>query len=125
MCDNMRQAKIFFFVMEIIINIICLSILPNQDKYKYSYITQLYQKQLNITNMKNITDITYYYEEEESLTEVKCISLAIIIVGSILCFFQLERIILYICYYKEKAIFSIISIFEIIFSLPNGLWLFL
>ena len=55
---------------------------------------------MDITGGKNHEEEYYYYEEEESLTEVKCISLAIIIVGSILCFFQLERIILYICYYK-------------------------
>ena len=112
----LRKAKIFFFVLEIIINIICLIIIPKPDKYDYDYITKLYKKQFqNITEFENIT---YYYKEEEGLTKLKSISLVIIVVGSILCFFELERILLYFCYYKKKVIFAIISIFEIIFVLP-------
>ena len=112
----LRKAKIFSFVLEIIINIICLIIIPKPDKYDYDYITKLYKKQFqNITEFENIT---YYYKEEEGLTKLKSISLVIIVVGSILCFFELERILLYFCYYKNKVIFAIISIFEIIFVLP-------
>ena len=105
----LRKEKIFFFVLEIIINIICLIIIPKPDKFDYGYITKLYKKQFQ--NIIEFENITYYYKEEEGLTEMKSIILAFIVVGSILCFFELERILLYFCYHKNKVIFTIISIF--------------
>ena len=49
----LRKAKIFFFVLEIIINIICLIIIPKHDKFDYDYITKLYKKQFqNITELR-------------------------------------------------------------------------